>query len=672
MPSTSPRPDNARRAHLVALGVLGFLLAERVLLALAHPDLIHDLDPGELRHLDLAISGLPDGPSLAERLYTWLSGTENIHHGGFPLLSVAFLLASQIFGHSLLVLRLLGPILATVVAAGCVAKVLMRRLGPSASLLMLALFAGAPPLLLKWTCTARGGHLEAIALPALMLLLLDYAVTNKDRRLWLLAGLTGGLSVYVTYLAVPAVLVLSAGALLEAHRGQRATGALLETHRGLGLPSTLGSLALGGVVGFSPWILGLLVLDLPYLEATIHSSANPNEANEVHGRTMLSTLSMGLSALPHNLWPWTITQANAAAYLAAEPDILDYSPGLREWASRAVINLAALAGIIFALRKKAFLIAAFLLLPALHHLFVLRAANQPGWPLIPHRYLVLVFPAVVAGAAYGAACMLHDARKGLARLGAVLGAALLLIAVAGVNSHLPWLEFPSLKGNTEYRADLYRKANIGQVRLSEAAAIAKLADPEDSTWLQERWQGLARVYRPIADYYLLFREDPNQRPYPSQMFSDQLSQGGEQAPIEAEQLRVQVRTALAATVLRAGADEQQRDRWICSWQPSVDFEAAVRQVLQQQLPQLACPQDSALGRLQAAGATRTPRLRQARNPGDAILMLLHTDDPDDRDLTLLKTGEGPSAKLILLEAGEAGEAPTQQQLESPQESEVAE
>jgi len=563
------------------LGVLVFLLAERVLLALAHPDLIHDLDPGEIRHLDLAISGLPDGPSFSERLYTWLSGTENIHHGGFPLLSVVFLIASKLFGHSLFVLRLLGPILATVAAAACVAKVLMRRMGGGASVLMLALFAGAPPLLLKWTCTARGGHLEAIIFPALMLLLLDYAITNKERRLWLLAGLAGGLSVYVTYLAVPAVLLLSAGALAEAHGQDR-------------WRTRVGTLALGGFVGFLPWILGLVVLDLPYFEATIHSSANPDEAIEVHSRSMLSTISMGLSALPHNLWPWTITQADAAAYAAAEPDILDYTPGLREWISRAVINVAALAGILIALRKRSFLLASFLLLPALHHLFVLRAANQPGWPLIPHRYLVLVFPAVIAGAAYGASALLSDARKGRSRFGGALIAALIVIALTGAASHLAWLGPPALQPSADYRADLYRKANIGQVRLSDAAGIAKLAAPDDPTWQQEQWQGLARVYPPIADYYLLFREDPNHRPYPGAMFSDQLSQGGDQAPIEAEQVRVQVRTALAATNLRAGNDKDQRDRWVCSWSPSADFMPAVRSVLSEQLPALVCPEDSAL------------------------------------------------------------------------------
>ena len=52
---------------------------------------------------------------------------------------------------------------------------------------------------------------------------------------------------------------------------------------------------------------------------------------EVHSRSTWSALVAGASALPHNLWPWTIIHAEAAAYAAAEPDILDYTPTAREW-----------------------------------------------------------------------------------------------------------------------------------------------------------------------------------------------------------------------------------------------------------------------------------------------------------------------------------------------------
>ncbi len=583
MQSTSQPSEGAgkRRARIAALALLGFLVLERVLLALAHPDLLHDLDPGEIRHLDLAVAGLPDGPSFTQRLYTWLSGTENIHHGGFAVLSVVFLLASKIFGTSLFLLRLLGPILATVVAAMCVARVLQRRLGSRATLLMLALFAGAPPLLLKWTCTARGGHLEAIVFPALLLLLLDHALASGRLRMWLLAGLAGGFSVYVSYLAVPAVIILSLGALAEAGRDAN-TG------------KRLGFLLLGGCLGFMPWILGLVVLDLPYFEATIHSSANPNEAAEVHGRSMFEALRSGLGALPRNLWPWTIMHADAAAYAASEPDILDYTPTAREWLSRAVINIAALTGIGVALRKRGWLLASFLLLPALHHLFVLRTANQPGWPLIPHRYLVLVFPAIVAAAGYGTAALWSDSRPVVRRLGQVLAGLLLATAAFGAFSHLSWLQIPSLSASSNYRADLYRQANIGQVRLSDAASITALTHPEDPTYQQEIWQGLARVYPPVADYYLLFRQDPQHRPYPGSLFAEDPGDGGPAAPIERKQLEIQVKTAWEATKVRAGEDTKLRDRWLCSWQPSAAFAPIVVATLADEFSVLHCPAESSL------------------------------------------------------------------------------
>jgi len=583
MQSTSPPSEGAgaRRARIAAFALLGFLLLERVLLALAHPDLIHDLDPGEIRHLDLAVSGLPDGPGFMQRLYTWLSGTENIHHGGFAVLSVVFLVAAKIFGASLFLLRLLGPILATVAAALCVAQVLQRRMGSRATLLMLALFAGAPPLLLKWTCTARGGHLEAIVFPALLLLLLDHALSGGRLRLWLLAGLAGGFSVYFSYLAAPAVVILCLGALLEAGRNAD-TG------------KRIGALLLGGLLGFMPWILGLVVLDLPYFEATIHSSANPHEAAEVHGRSLVEAVRSGLGALPRNLWPWTILHADAAAYAAAEPDILDYTPTAREWLSRAVINLAALTGIVVAVRKRCWLLASFLLLPAVHHLFVLRTANQPGWPLIPHRYLVLVFPGIVAAAGYGAAALWSDPRPVLRRLGQVLAGLLLATAAFGAISHLSWLDAPSLSASSAYRADLYRRANIGQVRLSDAAGVTALADPEDPTYQQEVWQGLARVYPPVADYYLLFRDDPQHRPYPGSLFSEDPRGGDPAAPIEHRQLEVQVKTAWNATRIRAGGDTALRNRWVCSWQPSAAFAPIVIATLAGDLSVLHCPEDSGL------------------------------------------------------------------------------
>ena len=603
MPSTSALLDRIARWLIPSL--LLFLLIERVLLALLYPDLVHDLDPGELRHLDLALHGLPDGPSLKQRLYTWLSGTENIHHGGFPILSVLFLLCSKITGTSLFVLRLVGPILATLLAAICLTRVLQRHCSPWTSALMLLLFAGAPPLLLKWTCTARGGHLEAILFPCLLLLLLDRALERRSLHLWLLAGVSAGLGSYVSYLAAPSAAILGLSALAVARSEQP-------------IARPLSALTFGSLLGFMPWILGWLVLELPYLEAPIHSSANPAEAREVHGRSLMTALVAGFSALPQNLWPWTLLKADALAYAAAEPDIFDYSVTGREWITRLAINFSLLLGIISSLRKRAFLLAAFLLLPALHHLFVLRAANQPGWPLIPHRYLILVFPAIVAGAALGATSLLNHQLTSMRRLGALLSGSLVLISMAGILSHIQLLQQPVDRQPADFRADLYRRANIGQVRSSDAQQVASLAAGNDPTWQQERWQGLARVYPPISDYYLLFRENPLDRPYPGELFNDPEMADSTQAVVEARALEIEVETAFAATELRAGTDRQLRDRWLCSWKPSERFRKTVRKTLLEQLPSLHCGKQSALHGLLNTTADPAAQPQQLDRPATGI------------------------------------------------------
>ncbi len=84
-----------------AVILLLFLLAERLLLVFGQPDLLHDLDAGELKHLDLALFGLPGAPTLQERLLIYLAGPENIHHGGYPSISAGFWLLSKVSGVSL-------------------------------------------------------------------------------------------------------------------------------------------------------------------------------------------------------------------------------------------------------------------------------------------------------------------------------------------------------------------------------------------------------------------------------------------------------------------------------------------------------------------------------------------------------------------------------------------
>ena len=80
-------PDDPRHRWL-AIGLLTLLLLERLGLIFGQPDLLHDLDAAELKHTDLALLGLPGGATLKDRLFTFLSGPENIHHGGLKVLEL--------------------------------------------------------------------------------------------------------------------------------------------------------------------------------------------------------------------------------------------------------------------------------------------------------------------------------------------------------------------------------------------------------------------------------------------------------------------------------------------------------------------------------------------------------------------------------------------------------
>ena len=99
-------------------------------------------------------------------------------------------------------------------------------------------------------------------------------------------------------LAAPAVALLSVGALTVRALADRRAAAIAAV-----------TLAAGAVVGFLPWLVGLLVLDLPYLEASIHQTSNPNEAAEVYARSVGGTLSALRDGLAHNLWPWAVSSS---------------------------------------------------------------------------------------------------------------------------------------------------------------------------------------------------------------------------------------------------------------------------------------------------------------------------------------------------------------------------
>jgi hypothetical protein len=543
----------------LAVSLLALLLLERLGLVFGQPDLLHDLDPGELKHMTLALSGLPDGDSLQQQLHLFLTGPENIHHGGFPMVSLAFWGLSQLFGASLQVLRLV-PVLSTVLAAALLAAWLKRRSGPTAVLLALVLLVGAPPLFLKWTCVARGGHLEAIVFGPLLLLLLDRGLQDDRRLPWVAAGLVSGFAVYFSYLAAPLVLVLWAGALAE----RRNAG---------GLPIRVGLLLAGAVVGFLPWIVGLVWIDMPYLEATIHQSGNPNEAAEVHARTTLDALRAALAGLPHNLWPWTVASADAPAYLSDASDMLDYTPGALEWIVRGVIVGGCVLGLLAAFARRSWLMVAVAVVPAAHYLFVVRLANPLAWPDVPHRYLVLVFPFVVATIGSGVHHLASGDDPRRRRTAGLLAAMLVFVGLHGLVLHAGWMRAPDREALASWDVVTFHRTGLGQVRVDEGEALVSMVQHYRYTmdWSNEATRGIALVYPPMADYYLLFRAD-DERPYRAGMFSEQ------DAGLPDDETReTMVRAAFDASALRYPDREQLHDM-VCGWEPCDEFDEVVARV----------------------------------------------------------------------------------------------
>jgi len=330
----------------------------------------------------------------------------------------------------------------------------------------------------------------------------------------------------------------------------------------------------GALIGFSPWLLGWLVLDLPYLDATIHASARPDEASEVLGRGLVDLARGTVSGLPHNLWAWTIGTAQAPAYLAEVPDQLDYTPTVVEWTARAVVNLAVVLGVAAGLRRRSPLLIGICLLPAAHYLFVMRLANQGGWPEVPHRYLVIAFPAVVIAACLGVSELrsAHARRAGEATLIAVAMAAL-TVTVPWMGLPAPGLDIVALRDNA-----------LGRIHADEAGEMADLlarldaADPEHQ---QASRRGVGLVYSPIADYFLLFRGDRS-RPYPAALFSNE-------DPLSDTPRRraATVNGALEATVLRARSPAE-RDALLCSWRPRAEYAQAVAAGLAARNIRIAC------------------------------------------------------------------------------------
>jgi len=544
----------------VAVGLIVLLVLQRLVLILGQPDLLHDLDAGELKHMDLALRGLNDGGSLRDKLFTFLSGPENVHHGGYPVISVLFAGLSKVFGASLTTLRLL-PVAATALASGLLAAWMFRRGQPTAALLALALMVGAPPLFLKWTCVSRGGHLEGIVFAPLLLLLLQWGLSSERKLPWVLAGVAGGFAVYFTYLAAPLVGLLSLGAIAERHK----TG---------GAPLRAALLVGAGLVGFSPWLAGWLWLDLPYFASNIHNSGRADEAGDVAARGLGVVLRGGLTALPHNLWPWGLVRGEGAAYLAQNSDQLDFAPTALTWVIRGVIGAGALLGVVAAVARRSPLLLAVALLPALQYAFVVRMAGNLAWPEVPHRYLVIVFPMLCASIGLGIAWLVEGGGRARRSTAGVLAALLLLVAGQGVFAQAHWWKAPDFAALAAFDAAGYREAGVGQVRIAESEAMAGLLDRHaGGEWGNDAMRGLSLIFPSNADYYLLFR-DGHERPYPDNVFGFPEWQGMGEVQREAT-----VRAALDATRVRAGGDEALLREYLCRWRPVPEMRATVESVL---------------------------------------------------------------------------------------------
>ena len=578
-----PGPRSAARLRWyrpAAALLLSLFLIDRLLLIFGQPDLLHDLDPGELKHMGVYLEGFPGGEDWKDRLRIWLSGPENIHHGGFPTVSLLFLLLSKVFGGSLETLRLI-PMSAALGACILLAGWLRRRSGDISALLALALLTGAPLLFLKWTAIARGGHTEAVIFPPLMLVLLTAALERSKEGLrawpmWTAAGICGGFAVYVSYLCIPFVIVLSLGALAEL--------ALSNWRRGL-LATLL--LVLSGLAGFGPWLFGYFVLEMPYFAASIHASSNPDESIEVMRRGLVGMFRGASAGLPHNLWPWTYQEVTSPVYRTNPSDLLPYTPNTMDWIGRALITASMSLAFIASWVKRSPLIAALTMLPGVHYLFVMRLANPGAWPDIPHRYLVIVFPMAMGAAALGAGWAVRSEWRPARIAGSGLAAALMILALISGSSHLRWVQMPQPDLLSHWNTAKYRFHNFGQVRLEEAPKITPLIsfNEQDSVhpMVHAKLRGLALVYPAISEYYLLWRPSHKRvAPYPDYLFS-------QHDPLTPpEELPAVALGAFEATLARAGDDHELRDAWLCSWDPGPQYEAVIQELFAERIPQLRC------------------------------------------------------------------------------------
>ncbi len=143
------------------------------------------------------------------------------------------------------------------------------------------------------------------------------------------------------------------------------------------------------------------------------------------------------------------------------------------------------------------------------------------------------------------------------------------MATVGLSSQAAWWAPPRWEQFGPWDAAALREAGLGQVRIDEAQEVLPLLESPGET-ANERRRGVGLVYPAMADYYLLFREQPDDRPYPEHLFAepDPLSQ-------DEAQRRAVVDGALAGTRARSGGDVERFRRMVCSWEPGPEHAAAV-------------------------------------------------------------------------------------------------
>jgi 4-amino-4-deoxy-L-arabinose transferase-like glycosyltransferase len=344
--------------------------------------LLGALDPSQERVteiVEMAGAGAARGPERPlydrEELYTAtaaeairlrtgfpLSASRFMSYGGGSLLvAILALPIYAVFGPHYLAFKLIALLVA--VGGGLLWFLTVRTwLGSRVVWAFGALYALAPPALLRTSLIAKGDHAEAMALIGGVLYLATRAVraTDERRRLrWAGAcGLAAGLGVFVTYSTIPALAGAAIAALvLTRARPRRAWAAL----------------AVGLAVGLAPWLITV---------------ARSGEALQVYGQSIGAVHSLAEAGRRAQL---LVSQGFLAAY-----DL----PGRAPRAIAALLWLAAVvAGWVGLARDARRPVPLVVLAATATYLgaFCLRAPDASSRYLAPGYPLLLIAAATLAG-----------------------------------------------------------------------------------------------------------------------------------------------------------------------------------------------------------------------------------------------------------------------------------